>query len=519
MPPRPNPTRLPFFACLFCLVFAAPSFAAAPFGLKDVDALAKQRAADSFKDPGSNLPGPLKNLDHDRYEGIHFKRDVALWNKTKSPFALEFFHQGWAFDHAVAMHEIMPSGVRDLVFDPQQFDYAAAKLDPATAQGLGYAGFRAETALNLPAYRDEFISFLGASYFRALGKGQLYGISARGLAIDTAQASGEEFPRFVEFWVERPKANAQQLVVYGLLDSPRATGAYRFAITPGIETIVEVNAHIYLRDKIDKLGLAPLTSMFFHGPNERPVEGDFRPQVHDSDGLSIQSASGEWIWRPLLNPKRLLVTSFAQTDPRGFGLMQRARDFSRYEDLHTRYDLHPSAWVEPLGSWGKGRVELVMIPAPDETNDNIVAYWTPDQLPEAGKEMNFNYSITMSRDEDKLHAPENAYVLQTRRSTGDVKQSNLIRQPDGTIAFVVDFTGQEMSKLAPETPVTAQTSIGDNGEIVENNVRYNPVTKGWRLTLRVKLKDAKQPTEMRAALVNADQPLSETWSYQLPANE
>jgi glucans biosynthesis protein len=164
-------------------------------------------------------------------------------------------------------------------------------------------------------------------------------------------------------------------------------------------------------------------------------------------------------------------------------------------------------------------VELVEIPTNDETNDNIVAYWTPDQLPEAGKEMNFNYSITMSRDEDKLHAPESAYVLQTRRSTGDVKQSNLIRQPDGTIAFVVDFTGQEMSKLAPETPVTAQASIGDNGEIVENSVRYNPVTKGWRLTLRVKLKDAKQPTEMRAALVNADQPLSETWSYQLPANE
>jgi len=504
MPPRPNPTRLPFFACLFCLVFAAPSFAAAPFGLKDVDALAKQRAADSFKDPGSNLPGPLKNLDHDRYEGIHFKRDVALWNKTKSPFALEFFHQGWAFDHAVAMHEIMPSGVRDLVFDPQQFDYAAAKLDPATAQGLGYAGFRAETALNLPAYRDEFISFLGASYFRALGKGQLYGISARGLAIDTAQASGEEFPRFVEFWVERPKANAQQLVVYGLLDSPRATGAYRFAITPGIETIVEVNAHIYLRDKIDKLGLAPLTSMFFHGPNERPVEGDFRPQVHDSDGLSIQSASGEWIWRPLLNPKRLLVTSFAQTDPRGFGLMQRARDFARYEDLHTRYDLHPSAWVEPLGSWGKGRVELVMIPAPDETNDNIVAYWVPDQLPPAQQPIDLSYRVHWQKDIETQ--PSLARVVQTRRG------KSYTRNPDNSIGFVIDFVGPLGT---PGADVDAAASADANAQILEQSVQPNANGDGWRLTLRLHRVDDAKPVELRAFL-RSGETVSETWSYALP---
>lgn len=200
-------------------------------------------------------------------------------------------------------------------------------------------------------------------------------------------------------------------------------------------------------------------------------------------------------------------------------MLQRGRQFSHFEDLDDRYDLRPSAWITPKGDWGKGTVELVEIPTNDETNDNIVAYWTPDKLPEAGKEMNYKYTITFTRDEEKLHDADSAYVMQTRRSTGDVKQSNLIRQPDGTVAFVVDFAGAEMRKMPQDTPVTAQASIGDNGEIVENSVRYNPVTKGWRLTLRVKVKDPKKTTEMRAALVNADQPLSETWSYQLPANE
>jgi glucans biosynthesis protein len=161
----------------------------------------------------------------------------------------------------------------------------------------------------------------------------------------------------------------------------------------------------------------------------------------------------------------------------------------------------------------------VEIPTNDETNDNIVAFWTPGQLPEAGKEMNFKYTITFSRNEDKLHSPDNAYVMQTLRSTGDIKQSNLIRRPDGSIAFVVDFTGAAMQKLPQDTPVTVQASIDDNGEIVESSARYNPVTKGWRLMLRIKVKDVKKITEMRAALVSGDRTLSETWSYQLPADE
>lgn len=360
---------------------------------------------------------------------------------------------------------------------------------------------------------------LGASYFRVIGMGQVYGLSARGLAIDTALPSGEEFPRFREYWIERPKPLDKRLTIYALLDSPRATGAYRFVVMPGRNTTVDVQSKVYLRDKVGKLSIAPLTSMFLFGSNQPSPTLNYRPELHDSDGLAILAGNDEWIWRPLNNPKRLAVSSYTMENPKGFGLLQRGRQFSRFEDLDDRYDLRPGAWITPKGDWGKGKIELVEIPTNDETNDNIVTYWIPDQLPEPGKEMEFQYSIVFSRDEDKLHAPDNAYVLQTRRAVGDVKQSNLTRQPDGTVAFIVDFTGAEMKKLPADTPITAQVSSNDNADIIENVVRYNPAVKGWRMILRVKVKDPKKTTEMRAALVNADQTLSETWSYQLPANE
>ena len=386
-------------------------------------------------------------------------------------------------------------------------------------KNLGFAGFKVLYPLNSKDKKDEISSFLGASYFRVIGQGQVYGLSARGLAIDTALPSGEEFPRFKQFWIERPKPQDKHLVIYALLDSPRATGAYRFLITPGKDSTVDVQSKVYLRDKVGKLGVAPLTSMYLFGANQPSSVANFRPALHDSNGLSIHAGNGEWIWRPLNNPKHLAVSTFTVENPRGFGLLQRGRDFDKYQDLDDRYDLRPSGWIEPKGDWGKGRVELVEIPTTDETNDNIVAFWTPESLPEPGKEMKFDYRLHFTRDESQLHTPDTAYVKSTLRSTGDVKQSNLVRQPDGTIAFIVDFVGPDMSKLPENTAVTPQVSIGNNGELVENSVRYNPVTKGWRLVLRIRVKDNKQPTEMRAALVNGDKTLTETWSNQLPANE
>ena len=243
--------------------------------------------------------------------------------------------------------------------------------------------------------------FLGASYFRLLGKGQRYGASARGLALDTAERGGEEFPRFEQFWIEKPARNATQLVLYALLDSRRVTGAYRFVLKPGEETVAEVQSRLHFREAVGKVGIAPVTSMFMYGENQ-PGNGDgFRPEVHDSDGLSIASASGEWIFRPLVNPKRLLTTSFTLPGTRGFGLMQRDRAFASYEDLEARYDLRPSMWVEPTSNWGPGRVELVQIPTPDETNDNIVAYWVPADAPKAGASLAYSYRLSALKNTDR----------------------------------------------------------------------------------------------------------------------
>ena len=497
-------------------LYSLPAWA---FSIDDVAKQAQLLADKSYEAPESNLPSIFREMKYEDYHQIQFNHDQAYWSDLKTSFKLEFYHQGMYFDTPVEINEITETSVHKIEYSSDFFNLDKIQYDEDAAKELGFAGFKVLYPINSPDKNDEIVSMLGASYFRVIGAGQVYGLSARGLAIDTALPSGEEFPRFREFWIERPKPMDKHLTIYALLDSPRATGAYRFVITPDHDVVVDVQSKIYLRDEVAKLGVAPLTSMFLFGSNQPSPVVNFRPELHDSNGLSIHTGDGEWIWRPLNNPERLAISSFSVEKPQGFGLLQRGRQFSRFEDLDDRYDLRPSAWVTPKGEWGKGSVELIEIPTSDETNDNIVAFWTPDQPPEAGKEINFEYTLTFSNNENGLHAPDNAYVLQTRRSTGDVKQSDLIRQPDGTIAFIVDFTGAEMRKLPSDTPVTAQVSIDDNGTIVESNVRYNPITEGWRLTLRVAIEDVEKITEMRAALVSDDRTLSETWSYQLPADE
>jgi len=408
----------------------------------------------------------------------------------------------------VRINVIEPSGERAVAFDPALFDYGKNKFEPQTLNGAGFNGFRVHYAINKPGYKDEVIVFQGASYFRAVGKGQLYGLSARGLAVDTAASTGEEFPRFVEFWIERPRTSATALTIYALLDSRRVAGAYRFVLTPGVETTMQVTARLYLREAIGKLGLAPLTSMFAFGENQ-PGRDDYRPEVHDSDGLSIQLGDGEWIWRPLVNPRRLLVTSFGTTNPRGFGLMQRDRSPASYEDPEALYDRRPSAWIEPLGNWGAGRIELVQIPTPDETNDNIVAFWVPESLPAPGKPLDLSYKIHWQAA-GTVPAGK-GWVVQTRRGRG------FARKADGDIQYVVDFDGPALRSLAAATDVEPVIWVDANAEVRERNLFKNPVSGAWRMTVRIKRNDAAKPVELRAYLKQQQSTLTETWSYILPA--
>jgi glucans biosynthesis protein len=478
------------------------------FSFYDVAARAEKLAASPYQKASAALPKGIKTLTYDQHRDIRFRPERALWRNLKLPFEIMFFHPGWVYEDSVKIHEIGPEGLQEVRFDPEIFDYGKNKIGRDDVRGLGFAGFRVHFPVNTTTYKDEVLVFLGASYFRALGRGQRFGLSARALAIDTAENSGEEFPRFVEFWVERPQPTAKELTIYGLLDSPRSAGAFRFVLRPGVTTALDVDARLFLRKNVAKLGLAPLTSMFLFGANQRSGREDYRPQVHDSDGLSIQVSEKEWIWRPLVNPKRLLVTSFGLTSPQGFGLMQRSRSFGDYRDLEARYDLRPSAWVELRGPWGPGRVELVQIPVPDETNDNIVAYWVPDFQPKPNEALPYAYRVLWHRDREVR--PPLGWVRETRRGRGYVKT------PDGSIELHVDFEGPTLSRMPATATVDVALWVGPNGELLEKHMRRNEITGGWRVVVRFRQLDAGKPVELRAHLSHGKEVLSETWSYILP---
>ncbi len=494
------------FVLLLCLLPINVS----AFDFDQIGARAKKLAASPYSAAQKNVFGALANLGYDQQRDIRFDRAKSTWRGAQLPFEVAYFHQSGGLVTPVRIHEIVGDVVREIRFDPASFQYGANHLDPKEIAGLGFAGFRVHYPLNTPNYKDELVAFLGASYFRAVGKGQRYGISARGLAIDTALGSGEEFPAFTEFWIQRPAPSDQTLTIYALLNSRRVAGAYRFTLRPGVDTAMDVKVRLYLRENVTKVGIAPLTSMYFFGENQHAQNDDYRPEVHDSDGLSIHSGTGEWIWRPLTNPRRLMVTSYALTNPAGFGLMQRDRVFGNYEDLESRYELRPSVWVEPKGDWGAGRVELIQSPTPDETNDNIVAFWVPATAPQPGRPVEFQYRLHWQKDEEQR--PPLSWVAQTRRGHG------WRRKQDDSIAMLVDFEGPALKKLAADEKIEAVVSSDANGKILETNMIRNDQRGGWRMTLRVQRIDEKLPIELRAYLKNSVTTLSETWSYILPPN-
>ncbi|MGH7872017.1 MAG: glucan biosynthesis protein, partial [Candidatus Binatia bacterium] len=351
-----------------------------PFDYAWLKGYARSLSCNPYQPEKTALPTTLTMLDYDGYQAIRFRADRAQWAKQDLDFRVQFFHRGPMFKEPVRLHEIVDGRAREIVYHPAMFDFRKAGVDVGTLPNdLGFAGFRVQFHTDWAA---DVAAFLGASYFRAVGGDyRQYGISARGLAIDTALDQGEEFPRFTSFWLERPAHNSPRLTVYALLDSPSVAGAYRFDILPGGTLTMDVDAALYPRKRIERLGIAPLTSMYRHGENDRRMADDWRPEVHDSDGLSLLTGNGEWIWRPLVNPAGIRVNSYFDNNPRGFGLLQRDRNFDHYQDDGVYYERRPSLWVEPKpisgGAWGRGSVQLVELPAADETYDNIVAFWNP----------------------------------------------------------------------------------------------------------------------------------------------
>ena len=491
-----------------CLAIALHVGAAGAFSFEDVAERAQLQARQQWRDSSRKAPAQLEALSYDQYRDIRFRPDRALWRSDNLPFELMFFHLGKFQKQAVRIDEVTPQGTRHIPYRAVDFDYGKNKLSPQSWGDLGFAGFRAHYPLNSNAYKDEVVVFLGASYFRALGAGQRYGLSARGLAIDTVGGQGEEFPTFTRFWAVKPAPDATTLTIYALLDSQRATGAYQFDIRPGGETVMDVRARIFLRGKVATLGIAPLTSMFFFGENQ-PHRTDFRPEVHDSDGLMVATGDGEWIWRPLLNPKQTLTTSYGMQKLRGFGLMQRDREFHNYEDSEARYELRPSAWIEPTSDWAPGRVELMQLNTPDETNDNIVAYWVPQELPAAGQPLELTYRLHWQGMQQEQHPP-GAWVTQTRAGRGFAELAEDEQQ------YIIDFTGPSLSSLPADANVKAVVSAPANGQIMESNAYRLEATGSWRMTVRVKQLNRLEPTELRGFLQSGNDVLTETWSNILP---
>ena len=508
-PARPRASGVAWAATLLgvCLGATGARATVSAFGFDQVTERARELASRPYEDPRGRVPQWMLELSYDQWRKIRFRPELAAWADRKLPFTLQFFHPGLFYDRSVMIHEVDASGVRPIPFSPERFDYGGNEFASRVPQDLGYAGFRLHHPIKRRDYQDELIVFLGATYFRAVGRDLGYGLSARGLAVDTALPRGEEFPWFREFWLVRPTATAREIMVYALLDSERLTGAYRFIVAPGDQTRLTVALRLFFREPVEKIGVAPLTSMFLRGENSVDDLLDFRPETHDSDGLLIASGTGEWIWRLLDNPDRLRVSSFALDNTRGFGLLQRDRDFDHYQDLEARPDLRPSAWVSPQGDWGAGRVELVQIPTRTDVNDNIVAYWVPNRpSPPAGEAMEFAYELAWYGEDSRW--PPAGRAVATRRDRGGRNDA---------WRFVVDFEGPGLAELSPDAVLQGVVTVGTRegeGELVEQQVIPNRVTGGWRLVFQVR-PSGGSPLELRAFLRRGEDVLTETWSYLL----
>ncbi len=391
--------RRVLLGALPAILAGRPGLAATPGGTAFSDATvrdaARELASKPFQAQETGLPGYLDTLGYDQYRMLRFDKRHALWRDTKLPWQVEFFHRGSIYKGRVDVNEVVDGRSSPIRYDPEDFSFGSVQRP--TNEDLGFAGFRLHAPMNRPDYFDEVVAFLGASYFRAVAKGLGYGLSARGLAIKTADQGGEEFPYFKTFWIERPAARTklEPITVHALLDSQSASAAFRFVITPGVQTVFDTAVTLFPRVDIDQAGIAPLTSMFLFDGNERSRVDDWRPAVHDSDGLLMLTGRGETLWRQLNNPARLQVSSFVDRSPKGFGLQQRKRAFAGYEDIESRYDNRPCAWVEPVGDWGEGAVMLVEIPSDKEVNDNIVAFWRPKAKLQAGVAYNYAYKLSL----------------------------------------------------------------------------------------------------------------------------
>lgn len=501
---RPISRALGSLFCFALLLAGVPAFGIERLTINfDYVAGRARELAEKPYDPNwGQIPDYLQKLGYDAYQDIRFDPLRALWSEGALPFQIRFHHPGGLYQRAVRIHEFTESHVQEIRFDKDFFNYGRQEeLRARIPATLGYAGFSVLYPINKAGVHDSFATFLGSNYFRIVGRDQAFGLSARALALNTT-VGGEEFPAFREYWLGKPAPQAESLEIYALMDGPSVTGAYRFELRPGKETVVAVRATLYWRQQVRQLGLAPLSSMFLYGENSLLHPPDYRPEVHDSDGLLIALPEGRHLWRPLDNPTSgSQVAQWRFEKPVAFGLMQRDRSFSDYQDIGAAYHKRPNVWIEP-GAWGPGQVTLYEFSSRSEAVDNIVSFWQPESCPAVGQPYSFQYTLHVGSDETTT----GGLVIATRTGR-DLNQPELYE-------CVVDFDGAQLRALKEVDAVRPVIEDNMGGKLEKIMLHKNPFNDTWRLVLKFHPPDPHGPCELRAFLEHDGKPITETWSYR-----
>lgn len=485
------------------------------------------------------LPPQLKKLTPAQELGIFWNDKYRLWRKNGLPFQIDFYHLSNECPTSPKINMVDNRGARVLVYSPAFFNYQAP-IDPPLPPHLGYAGFYVRYPINKPDSLDGFFSVLGASYFRVVAKDQVYGLSARGLAVNAGlEDKPEELPEFKEWWLHEPDPNASQLVLDALLDSASVTGAYEFKLRPGAVTSVDIHAVLFFRKKVDSIGIAPFSSMYLYGENASNHFGNFHPEIHDSDGVLLNTSKGDWLWRPLEQAPFFQTYKLNDENPKGFGLLQRDRDFQHYQDMSLKYNVRPSAWVTPHGNWGKGSVVLAQRPGDNPNTDNVVLFWHPDRIPQAGDRMDLDYTIDFYMNDASRPplaysnatwvinpAPPPVPPTATSTALNAVKQN---APPPATapipgggtpVQFQIDFAGNGIESIPADKPPNLEIHFDPpQTRLRDSSLQKIGYDNAWRATFTIIPFKRNIPTELRCRLMQTTQPpsnanpLSEEWNY------
>lgn len=517
------------------------SAAAATSGFRpdSVEEAARNLAAAPYDAKRSQVPQFLLSLTGEQWRSLRYLPNRTLWQTDGLPFGIRFFHPGFIYDRQVAVNIVDGEKCEKVNFSADMFEIKDAALaEQIRKANLDFAGFSLCFAGGEPGNSgtDEGIAtFLGASYFQSAGRNSRFGVYARGLALDTANPDGEVFPYFREYWLVKPKRDDQTFTLYALMDSSLMTGAFRFEIVPGTSTIMNVDGKLFRRGDANanaKIGIAPLTSMFLYSETQNGKPNEYRPEVHDSDGLQYKTGDEAWFWRPLANPSHLRVTNIPMDNPTGFGLMQRDDVFDHYQDLTSRFDRRSSLWVEPQGNWGPGHLELVEIPGTEDYNDNMIAYWVPEQ-PDKPTAENAQPQPAKDPDAPLSHSYRLYWMTPGApvHALGRAADTRMVKAPgNDAVTFTVDFSGENLNALDADVGLTSVVTAPDQAPLLEKSLVKNPVTGGWRLTAKFRLpqkgmveslltvRDGPPHLRFSAFLKkgeNIPEPLTETWVYEL----